>query len=376
MRLSRRPGRRGRERIYLLGVAGHPNFGDDAITRGWLRWLARRRPDAQVWLDTPNPSGAAALHHGVHHDIVFVDTIHRLAREVEGTMAERCEHVDGVLEEPGRSARWVAGIEAFHAAGRVHLLGGGYLTGQAPEFAPLVTAARWARQHRDATVGATGLGLMPASDELAALWHSAADAFTVLTVRDAASAAVVGPRASVAPDDIFLGGVAQHVVQRPDLPRTVVLVQDDAHDRFDDVERLVRQTLDAWDADDVLFVEANPPVDHRIVAALRDRYPSAPFVPFRDVMRDGLPVAPNQRWITTRYHPHLLAAASGASGVAISVSDDYYGVKHAAVQTMGSGWTLVGAGDDPVEPGPPGELPARAAHHTADLEGVARALYG
>ena len=369
--------RRRRERFYLIGVPGYPNFGDDAIARGWLRWLAKHRPDAEVFVDTHSPSGAAALHHDCHPRVVFVDTLHRLAGwERSGTPQERVEATELLLDDLSMNPRWVAGVEAFHAADRVHLMGGGYLTGAAPIFSGLVGAARWAHRRRGARVAATGLGMMPMSDELAALWRESADAFEVLTVRDEPTREALGQLAELAPDDIFLGGLDQHVAPPAPGPETIVLAQGDGHDDFDVLTEQVARLLEAWDVTDRLrFVEANPPVDHRIYAALQERWPAATFLPFSNVMREGLPVGPHQQWITTRYHPHLLAAAHGARGVALSVSEDYYDVKHAAVQAWGSAWPVLGLSDDPVAPGSAGTLATRAPEHTKRLERIAARIY-
>ena len=68
------------------------------------------------------------------------------------------------------------------------------------------------------------------------------------------------------------------------------------------------------------------------------------FYPFTEIWNAGLPARRGQRWITTRFHPHLLAAAAGAWGVAIPVSDDFYGVKHESLISRGSRWSVVQPG--------------------------------
>ncbi|EFQ84628.1 hypothetical protein HMPREF0063_10481 [Aeromicrobium marinum DSM 15272] len=370
--------RRPPRRLYLIGVAGHPNFGDEAITRGWLRWLAKREPDAEVWLDVPNPGNATALHHGLHPGLRCVDTLHRLAWEAPGDDPRGVgAHVTEVLDRPWVSPRWTAGVEAFRSADVVHLLGGGYVNSGARWSAGLVAAAAWAAP-RGARTGGTGLGLLPADAALREVWAAAAPSFDVLAVRDHASVAVTGGVAEQSPDDIFLGGVGQHTRRDGDrLPRVMVLAQRDTHDRFDDVVATVRATLDGWQVDpaDVGFAECNPPVDFGIVEALRGQYPDAPFYAFPEVLREGLPAAAHQTWITTRYHPHLIAASAGAAGAAISVSEDYYGVKHEAVVAAGSGWTVAAPGGQAVQPGPAGELVTRAVTHTRALEALAQRLY-
>jgi hypothetical protein len=92
------------------------------------------------------------------------------------------------------------------------------------------------------------------------------------------------------------------------------------------------------------------------------------FVPFTQVWKDGLPVRRGQSWYTSRFHPHMLAAAAGAKGVAIGILDDYYDVKHGSLLGLGSGWTYASAMDDRELPMPSGssafvEVAIRAANH-------------
>lgn len=75
--------------------------------------------------------------------------------------------------------------------------------------------------------------------------------------------------------------------------------------------------------------------------------------PMQDLLERGFPAQAGQRWLSTRYHPHLLAAAKGCSGTFIAVQPGYYDVKHNAVLRMGSRWTqtCIGQPDIP-QPGP------------------------
>lgn len=378
--------RRRRRRTYLIGVAGHPNFGDEAITRGWLRWLAKHRPHDEVWLDVPNPGGAAALHHREHPYLVTVDTVHRLGWESPvQEVPDVAAHTGAVLQEPGRSARWIAGIEAFTSADTVHVIGGGYVHARHPHTASIPAALSWAVEHGAARTAITGAGLTPSSPELDELYRDLAPRLDVATVRDPGSAAILSG-AVLSPDDVWLGGIDQHLRTRRGLSRVagrrderiMVLAQGDGHDRHDELTATVVALLEAWDVrpGGYAVVEANPPVDGQIRAALEQRFGPHDFHPFVDVAANGLPAEPGQRWISTRYHPHLLAAAAGARGVAISVSDGYYDVKHRAVTEAGSAWPVIGIGDAPVEPGGAGDLPGRQRQLTDRLAEIAHQVHG
>ena len=89
------------------------------------------------------------------------------------------------------------------------------------------------------------------------------------------------------------------------------------------------------------MVEGIPRVDREVYALIEHEIPGARFYPFVDVWAKGLPVSAGQTWISTSFHPHMIAAAAGATGVAISISPDYYATKHRSLIDLGSGWTLV-----------------------------------
>jgi hypothetical protein len=114
----------------------------------------------------------------------------------------------------------------------------------------------------------------------------------------------------------------------------------------------VVRTLQAWRVDTrpVTLVECLPPDDTAVMPLLEPHLPALQRLRFSDLWRSGFPAAPDQRWISTRFHPHLLAAAAGAWGVAIPVSKDYYRTKHESLVELGSGWTLAKDLTDPVPP--------------------------
>lgn len=127
----------------------------------------------------------------------------------------------------------------------------------------------------------------------------------------------------------------------------------------------VIDVLRGWEVDgrpvsgrDIAVVEAIPHVDVRVWHRIEHRAPDlaegAYVVRFAELWDRGLPARPGQRWLTTRFHPHLIAAARGASGVALDVHvHGYYSVKHGSVVAAGSRWPVVSLDDVAVaEPGP------------------------
>lgn len=374
---------RSRRTIYLVSTAGHPNYGDEVILRRWLRLLARTEPDADVWVDSPAPGPTATLFAGEHPRLRTTDTIYRLAWEApEEKARDAAEFVRLALDEPGEAPRWIPGIELLRTVDVFHVVGGGYVNTIWPRHLGVVAAASWVSRNTRARVGATGLGLLPCTDDALDVWREAAPRFDVLTVRDSASAELLtglGRPTEPSPDDVFLGGLRSTYRPRADRsPDLMVCVQSDMYTGpYEPVIDLVRTVLRDWGAASrsVGFVECIPRGDRVVYDALREELPHARFYPLWEVLADGFPARPGQRWISSRYHPHILAASAGAEGVALSLSDDYYGVKHAAVRDLGSEWSVVRLGDTITDPGPAGTLPERAEQYAAELLRTARELY-
>ena len=122
---------------------------------------------------------------------------------------------------------------------------------------------------------------------------------------------------------------------------------------------------------DAVFVECIPGADRRVYDRIADHLPAAAFVPFTELWWGGVPARPGQTWISTRFHMHLLAAAAGASGVALSGRSDYYPAKHRSLIESGSGWRHFESSDAPEQPvrcgGFPPDVVARFRTRKQDL---------
>src|SRR5213076_5332 len=72
----------------------------------------------------------------------------------------------------------------------------------------------------------------------------------------------------------------------------------------------------------------------------------------------------------------MLAAAVGASGVAVSVNPDYYATKHRSLAALGSNWTVLeDLGQVPDRPSAGGYAPDVLARLRKAKVEVARAVY-
>lgn len=325
--------------LYLVSTAGHPNLGDELITRAWLDFLARSHPDRDVWLDCPEPGRASHLFADTHPRLRVTNTLWELAHSSDAhDVRVDAPRIERIVCELG-SPRVDEGLLLARRAASIHLLGGGYLNTIWQDNLGVLAAAVALRDKFGIRVVATGLGLMPLEGDVATWVRDALLTFDYVDVRDEPSAELLG--VEIGTDDAFLAlALDRPVYSHAPAPDRMVLVQGD---------------LRAWEDDDALrqiesfvgkaqagFAEAIPPDDHRYYG-LRGR--NERFYPFGHIWHDGLPMRSGQRWLTTRFHFHLLAAAIGAKGIVMPGKAGYYDVKHESLLRLGTGWRLARPGE-------------------------------
>ncbi|MFC4372556.1 polysaccharide pyruvyl transferase family protein [Nocardia halotolerans] len=361
---------------YLVSPAGHPNYGDELITAGWLRYLAETAPEATVWVDTHSPGPAQVLLGDLHPRVRFTDTLWRLCWEAPSEDPwQVAAWVARAVGDPGMAPRWDRGIDLLGRAEVFHLLGGGYINRIWPRHIGLPAGVEAAAHRSGARSVATGLGLFPESPGTAELLRALTARFDIVDVRDQASAELFGAAAGV--DDVFLA--EPPVRASEEAPEVMLCVQSDLLEV--DIAALasaVLRILRAWEIspEQVGVVEAIPGVDRVVFDLIDHQLPGARFYSFAEVWEHGLPVSATQTWLTTRFHMHAVAAMNGAAGVAIPISTDFYGTKHRSLVELGSGWTIL---DDlsttPQRPTGAGFDPAVVAASRAAKRTLAESIY-
>jgi Polysaccharide pyruvyl transferase len=344
--------------VYLVATAGFPNFGDELIARAWLRYLAERAPEADVWLDCPFPGSAQALLADAHPRLRCTDTLFRVCWEApDDEPWSAAAHVAAAVATHGVAPRWIPGLRVLEAADSLHVLGGGWVNELWPRHVGVLSGVVATARRTGARTAVTGQGLLPLSESgrqvVAALL---ADVGTV-DVRDRGSLAAAGPAAGLSGDDAWLADPAEVLWQDGPFAGSdvVVCVQADLGEGSPGtLAAQVLAQLRHWDADParVSVVECIPPGDRGVFTLLEPVLPGLRFVPFVDVWAHGLPVAPQQRWVSTRFHPHLLAASAGAWGVAVDIRPGYYDHKHGSLVDAGSDWAVAQPGAAPLDAPP------------------------
>ncbi|MEU9155363.1 polysaccharide pyruvyl transferase family protein [Streptomyces sp. NPDC048417] len=360
---------------YLVSAAGIPNYGDDAITAGWLRYLAASAPDDDVVLDCVGPERAAKDLGGLHSRARFTDALWRLSRAPgapgPGEAVDRVERaVDAVRPRSGASHEE---LRPLLAADTVHVLGGGYLNGLCPPHLGLLAGVGAAVRRSGGRASLTGIGLAPAFLDGGSALRRAVAPFQVVDVRDEVSARILG-RADVTctGDDLFLD-LGYHTYRGGRLPEVMLCAQSPA------LLDLMQKTVEEWGVPEssLGLVECDPGDDHEVFAEAQRRWPAALAYPAASLTAHGMPAATGQTWITSRFHPHLVAAAAGASGVAVEHGPaDYYAVKHRSLVAHGSAWLVTDDRTVPPRPGAGGFSARTVAERRAAKQRLAHRIHG
>jgi hypothetical protein len=336
-------------RIYLVGSSGYPYYGDEAVAAAWLRHLAATEPDAEVYLDCPNPGGAQLFLGHLHPNVRFVDTLFRVSWAAPSEDAEEVARFAAqATRQPGFGyAHRAAGVELLHTADVFHVIGGGYVNAIWPRHLTFLAAGQVLAAELGKHVAMTGQGLNPsaASGELLT---SLTGGFAVVDVRDAKSRELIGGDAATdTGDDALLGLGNEETYDKRETVSTMMCMQSDlveggVESDFEAVARSAVETVKAWGVrpEKVGYIEAIPGQDRVVFEKIEAELPGMRFYPFTEVWREGLPARRGQRWITTRESLHLAAAAAGSWGVAFPVKPGYDDVVHEDLVAKGSRWTI------------------------------------
>lgn len=325
--------------LLLVGGGGIPNYGDELIIRNWLTWHYSHSTAAtqdlivegyrsRVLQSTFSDSfPRAKWSHNVRNA--------RLAFREAGFWGA----LDGGLTSGRSETRSVkSAFEQAKSAAVMHIHGGGYINQKWPSHAFVLGLAAAAHTASGTHVVATGLGLGPLSDpnaEQQRLLDQVVDSFELIEVRDEFSYEYLQRNLTGARrekiiqglDDAFLYPVPPHGSNRRTLH--VSLRDDKAGEGM--IERMSPEFVGAFDRH---IFWACKPADTVAYAKLAKRYPFFEVAGVRQLL-DTPRLGARDVMITERFHPHLMAARAGATGVFWSGSS-YYDTKHGSLVALGS----------------------------------------
>ena len=360
--------------LVVASFAGAPNFGDDHMHALWLQFYRETFPDARIRSELAHSAFTAP--HAAASNAGVGGWLFEAAKLIWGERV-RSQKIDndwteGLLRQhlPDMVAAYDALFADTAAPGLLHVVGGGFINRFWPHSYALLDLASWLRGRYGCRIVFTGQGLEPAlAPALERSQHGASPFIDIFDLRDEASSDVarrtVAARSiSQTGDDALLGlgamGGEMRGVQFQATPTIALAVQTR---KFFDLEadgnaavlaEAVRVAAEVLGAKRLVFLKAmrsdlspdhsadtpdNPL--HRMLSQFQDVETISP----KSLLTEGFPVFLHGLLFTTRYHPHLLAAAAGGRGMFIAQSS-YYAVKHAAVTAMGSRFPTLALDED------------------------------
>lgn len=370
------------EQIYLVSSAGFPNYGDEIITLKWLRFLSAHKPNAEVWLDSTNPSHAAFLFKDAHPKLHFVNTLWQLMKDIN--KVEKVPHLAGtytnsLLRNSGKSKE-VFGIELLKNVNVIHFLGGGYINSVwRDHYLLLQTASILKEINPDILLYGTGLGLFPQSQETLAPTRDSLKLFDHLSVRDQESSIIA--ETPLGYDDAFLGLEDDVCNIQKQKQRAFISLQQDVVGRNEAIiPKIVKILVDSGIEPDepIMVFEALIPGDNWALKRLQELwFGQVSLLPFKETWEMGFPVGEDALWVSSRFHMHLLAASHGMRGVALLFDNSYYHNKHKSLFDLNTGWSSYTL-DSPNNPKGTinADFPSIAREIAQDKESEAIKLYG
>ena len=348
--------------VLLIGATGGPNFGDEAILDGWIRFIPTIQPSLRIICDGYNVANLSSFLNGRAAIQSPELSLWALVRQLSGgSFAQQSLASIRNSSDASATARELATLaQGFREANiaHIHFVGGGYFNALWPTHYHLLFVATTIGQLNQIPVTASGQGLLPSSageaDEVCSLFA----ALDHVDVRDSGSLGPIqflpGHKTSHTGDDALLhfANGPGWLTRQTEHPTAVICVQNDLFPGDEEFCELFHESLfkrlTAAGIHHIAMVEAMAgditELPHKLRDVCRQLNIEVRAVSTNELLREGLPVHPQGVFITSRYHPHFFGAAAGCRGIALA-SNPYYVVKHQALADMGSTWPAKALGD-------------------------------
>lgn len=334
----------GAEMYYLLGGSGVPNYGDELIAKYWLTYLAEKNPTERIVLECTDPSISALRLHPYNWRASHVTIVKSLTRSLPnddfwGNLERGYKffYRNTLAKHPR-----LTGVEKyFQDAHTFHMIGGGYISEKWPRTSFLLGFAAALNKTFGTRIIATGVGLMPMSPpptEHKRTFRKVIESFDFIESRDGhgpqfiAEHSGIGKVAYHGLDDTFMrseptpshGGRTLHISTYLQNDRLAALVR-----RVKRHDSEIKRQFDR-----ILFWNCAPDRDQLAQEAFKEAFPNMEVADVWSLV-DRLPVKAGDTIISSRFHPHLLAARAGANGYYLE-HGEYYQIKHGSVVELGS----------------------------------------
>ncbi|WP_192931286.1 polysaccharide pyruvyl transferase family protein [Gemmobacter serpentinus] len=330
---------------YLIGGSGIPNYGDELMARGWLRYLAQHHPEDRVVIDTTLPTVSTLLLQPAHWKASHVAIVREVGfPKSSPDFWKNFARGLAFFDQGGFAAFPQLNLaEGFLAqANRFHLFGGGYISSKWPNTGFLLGFAGALKARFGTRLHGTGLGLLPIDPPPAALqqaFRTVLNGFTSLELRDPAAEGFIRDHSAgdnVVPDgldDCFMEPPPPLHDQPPTLHISCFMKDSGLAPLLRRLDRRRERISKRFEK--IKFWVCAPHRDQDAFEAIRDLFPQTEAAHVGDLLADP-GFSKDDVMITSRFHPHMIAARAGIRGYYIQISGDYYAAKHQSVVALGS----------------------------------------
>jgi len=348
-------------KYLLIGAVGGPNFGDEVILASWIKRIREFDSCSVIICDGYNSDNVAKFVDGDVYTLkpdesLWACTYSAVSEHVNDS-SNSWDEIQASFYDPNRAWKVINCVEAVkrHNIDQIHIIGGGYLNELWPANYIILLLARIIAWQSGARIIATGLGLIPTKQDDVSGLVGILSTFDSVDVRDVESYDLLKRLApgqiSFSGDDALLfvnNGRVDYPLQILDAPALVICLQNDLFPGDAAAAGLfstsAMELLKSYGINNIIYAAAMAADVREPSEALRCQLESNGFcvslLDPKQLTEDGFPVSIGGLTITSRYHPHLLAALSGFRGVALSATG-YYDTKHQAVRNMGSKWPVL-----------------------------------
>jgi len=314
------------------------------MARGWLRYLSENKPDDRVIIDTNVPTVSTLLLQPDNWRASHVSIARNLSlkSEDDSFWSNFDRGYKFFLRGGfGRYTRFVMLNKMLGCVKSFHLFGGGYISEKWPHTGFLLGFAGALEKEYGVKLYGTGLGLTPISSppaEYKKVAKRVLGRFHFIELRDAGSWTAVSGITNdhncfAGLDDSFLTPVSPTENKEPSLHISCFLGGKNMQAFLESLSRKRVEIEKRFRA--VKFWICAPHRDLEAFSAIKTVIPDIEPVEIEYLLGE-FRFGSEDVMITTRFHPHMMAARSGVRGYFMKISGDYYNDKHESVRSLGS----------------------------------------
>ena len=330
-------------KIYIVSIAGYPNFGDDLILKNWISFIRSVSNNCEIIIDVPEVSNVITYYNNMN--IKTTSTVWNIiwSTEFSGDFNHYYELIKSTLNNRFHHLR--NAILNLLDADVFHIVGGGFINKIWPQNLGMVYIGYYLKQRFNTVCYITGNSFYPFPP-----LHSNLDIF--LSSYDYAESRDEQShkryKINYGFDDCYLDSYRCFANYQDNLKHLyadvfICLQSDLITNEFyaTAIESLRNLILSLMTLNkSIAYIEAIPGIDHKAYLELSDLIPQKNLILANDVLRQSFPIREDQIWFSSRYHHHLLASMRGCRGCALVINNDYYFNKHDSLLKNGTGWSL------------------------------------